>query len=499
MAFILIIVFMGCQKNEYANPYDSTVSPDIWAPQNLLAEQTSLTSTELKWTQREQRIDSFKIEVKRGDADWQVLGYTHKDNMIFVDKAFIPDPIWKIKYRVSAVAWQNFSSYSESTVVPVFAKPVVPIVLRDLGVRIKITWWDIYTNEDGYKLEKTVNGVNWILCSDTIKANSTFYYDNSPELNTQITYRLRARVKGLYSDTTSGNKISTVIAPPSGVALTSLGLTSCRIDWTQADSWTAGYKVDRQIGDNPWQVGWLNLDKATTTFTDTNLPLDQDTRYRVSTRVNSSYSLPDELLYGLAFLDTVTTSNATYSSVNLKTNGIKDGGTSITEWGIVYATTLNPTTATSKLVANTAFNAGYTTTLSGLDNAKTYYIRAYALNRRGVSYGPQKSFIPVQFTLPQMGPTAVELLYSIFINITGAINKDGGTQIIEAGFYYSTKPGVTSSDMKIVINPIKTNGIYSLWGRISNLVPGQRYYIRSFARNSVGMVLGDEIFFTTLN
>jgi len=496
-----VSIFYGCQKTDYDNPHDSSVNTSLWAPQSLTTDQTSLKTVELKWAQPDQRIDSFCIESRRNNGAWKVLGYNDKSQTSFIDSTYIPDAKTPIDYRITAIAFTNKSFSQIKTITPVFGKPYIPAATKEPGVKIKVVWYDTYSNEDGYKLEKKINGGSWMLCADTLRANSTFYYDMNPELNAVITYRISVRAVGVYSDTTSAMPLSTIIAQPTWFTIASLSQTSCRIDWKQGEDWTTGYKVDRQVGNNPWQDSWLKLDAATTTFTDINLPADQDIKYRVSTIVNNSFSLPKDLIYGLAQLDSITTFSPDYSTVKVKSRVLNENGNNVTEWGIVYSNSLNPTTADNKIIANTTGNTEFSTTITGLDNTKTYYIRSYAINRRGESYGPQKTFTPNPFLLPQLSNPVVDLIYYYWITVSGVIRDQGGAQISEAGFVLSTSPGPTINDIKVVssTNFPLTNSTYNLYSQVNNLSVGQTYYIRSYAKNIVGVAYSTEKNFTTWN
>ena len=70
---------------------------------------------------------------------------------------------------------------------------------------------------------------------------------------------------------------------------------------------------------------------------------------------------------------------------------INDGGASITERGLVYGTSANPTTSNTKVIAGTGTGT-FTATLSPLASQQTYYVRAYAINTYGTSYGNQVQF-----------------------------------------------------------------------------------------------------------
>ena len=68
-----------------------------------------------------------------------------------------------------------------------------------------------------------------------------------------------------------------------------------------------------------------------------------------------------------------------------------DGGASVTERGVVYSTSTNPTTASNKVISGNG-TGSFTCNLTGLQPNTTYYVRAYAVNSIGTSYGEQESF-----------------------------------------------------------------------------------------------------------
>lgn len=91
-----------------------------------------------------------------------------------------------------------------------------------------------------------------------------------------------------------------------------------------------------------------------------------------------------------AVLTTNAVTNIASTTVDAGGNITSDGGTAITERGIVYGMGNNPTTNNTKVVASTAGTGSFSVTMSGLTPATLYYVRAYAINGGGTStsYGP---------------------------------------------------------------------------------------------------------------
>ncbi|WP_188495857.1 rhamnogalacturonan lyase family protein, partial [Flavobacterium palustre] len=88
-----------------------------------------------------------------------------------------------------------------------------------------------------------------------------------------------------------------------------------------------------------------------------------------------------------AVLSTLAVTNVSATTAETGGNITSDGGTAITERGIVYNTSGNPTTGNTKVVASTAGSGSYNVIIPNLNPATLYYIRAYAINSAGTSYG----------------------------------------------------------------------------------------------------------------
>ena len=72
-------------------------------------------------------------------------------------------------------------------------------------------------------------------------------------------------------------------------------------------------------------------------------------------------------------------------------NIVSDGGTEIIKRGVCWSTEQSPTIADS-VTADGGGLGSFTSSLTGLDEGTTYYVRAYATNRAGTAYGEVKSF-----------------------------------------------------------------------------------------------------------
>jgi hypothetical protein len=93
---------------------------------------------------------------------------------------------------------------------------------------------------------------------------------------------------------------------------------------------------------------------------------------------------------------TVTTTTAdsiTTTKARSGGNVISDGNSSIIARGVVWSTLPNPTVALTTKTTDGSGTGIFTSNITGLTTNNTYYVRAYATNAIGTSYGLQDTFV----------------------------------------------------------------------------------------------------------
>ncbi len=175
-----------------------------------------------------------------------------------------------------------------------------------------------------------------------------------------------------------------------------------------------------------------------------------------------------------------------------------DGGTPITSRGVCWSnTTASPTIANAKTINGTGIGT-FTSLISGLLPATTYYVRAYATNANGTAYGPVLNFSTQPNITVPFGITT-----SLMSSITqtsalggGSITDDGGSTISARGVCWSNSISPPTISNNTTNNG---NGIGSFTSSIFGLTTGITYYVRAYATNNVGTGYGNVITFTTLS
>ena len=94
-------------------------------------------------------------------------------------------------------------------------------------------------------------------------------------------------------------------------------------------------------------------------------------------------------------MPTVTTNIVnfiTYTSAVCGGEVVSDGGMEVTARGVVWSTVPEPTVNLSTKTVDGSGLGTFMSTISGLEQNTTYYVRAYATNAAGTSYGEQRVF-----------------------------------------------------------------------------------------------------------
>jgi hypothetical protein len=133
----------------------------------------------------------------------------------------------------------------------------------------------------------------------------------------------------------------------------------------------------------------------------------------------------------------------------------------------------------------------FTSLLSGLSEGQTYYVKAYAVNTYGTSYGEEISFVP-SAVIPTVTTAAVTVTSAVTAKGGGEVTDDGGTDITARGVCWNTTSAPVVSDNHTA-NGTGTGTFTSI---ITGLTEGVTYYLRAYAVNQKGTAYGSQEVFT---
>ena len=230
--------------------------------------------------------------------------------------------------------------------------------------------------------------------------------------------------------------------------------------------------------------------------------LEEDTKYYVrayaTNNAGTSYGNENSFTTGQTTTSpTVITDDITNITQTTATSGgnvTSDGGASVTVRGVCWSTSQNPTTA-DNLTTDGSGIGTFTSSLTGLTAYTTYYVRAYATNSAGTSYGNQKEFTTLpDITVPTVSTAPVTNITTNSATSGGTVTDDGGAFVSARGVCWSTSQNPTLAD------PYTTDGTGtgSYVSQITGLSSNTTYYVRAYATNSAGTSYGNQQTFTTL-
>lgn len=232
-------------------------------------------------------------------------------------------------------------------------------------------------------------------------------------------------------------------------------------------------------------------------FTSNLINLKPNTSYYLrayaTNKIGTTYgnSIYFKTLSGIAELVTNNPDSIMATAFKISGEISQAGGADIIERGFCLALYTNPTISDTK-ISNGDGLGSFTSTIHDLNPASTYFVRAYATNRVGTTYGNEVS-LTTQTGIINLTTTPISHVKAFSATLGGDITDDGGTSISSRGICWSTTPNPTTDNNTILNGTGK--GVFT--SSLSGLTHETTYYVRAYANNSFGTYYGNEVSFTT--
>ena len=482
-------------KNEVITPSYTSADIECWIECNVKFNQAKV---ECALTQDFQSPIVVAMEQSKGKYVAQVVDLQY-DTTYYVR--------YIISNRMSAMTYDKIKSFKT-------LKPSVPTVQLDSVANI----WDVTANACAQIIKDGGLPVTeWGICLKvSTGADSLFMKADSQSLSQQIvcaglqpntTYRVHAYAKNAVGTGYSEERTFTTFALPtvetkdvSNIKLTT-ALLSGMLVFNGNDSATVkgfcwGLKTNPTIDGNQ-----VVVDTVSNAYTYLLSNLKDETKYYVRAyarnKIGVTYGEEKTFTTQAAVVPVVsTTAASSITSVSAKVGGnvTADGGAEVTERGICYSTTKNPTTASTKLASGKGMGS-YVCDLTGLQANTTYYVRAYAINKKGTAYGEEVTFTTNKNIVPPTVTTsAVTQITETTAVAGGNVTADGGASVTERGVVYSTSQNPTTANTK----KVSGSGTGAFTCNLTGLQASTTYYVRAYAINEKGTSYGEQVTFKTL-
>jgi hypothetical protein len=194
----------------------------------------------------------------------------------------------------------------------------------------------------------------------------------------------------------------------------------------------------------------------------------------------------------------------TTNSATLGGTVVSDGGSAITQRGVVYAATaLNSSPQIGGANVTTLVSSGsqpaFTATAIGLSPGTSYSFKAFATNSLGTSYTSPASSFTTSAAAPSVSGATATSITSSSATLGSEVTGDGGAAITARGFVYAVTG--TNSDPQIGGTGVTTLPVGGTTGvftaNAANLTAASSYSFKAFATNNVGTTYTPAATFTT--
>jgi titin len=255
----------GPNHSAYSNVASATTGSAAAAPSNLNATAVSSSRIDLTWTDNSTNEGGFKMERSTDGVSFAQIAILTPNTTSYSSTGLNASTTYH--FRVRAYEGTNNSAYSNVGTATTQPSPAAPSNLTATAVsssRINLAWTDNATNEAGFKLERSTDGVNFTLAA-YLSANATSFYVTNLNASTTYYFRLRAydgNNHSAYSNTASATTQPPPAAPSNLTATPSAGRIT--LNWTDNATNEGGFKLERSTdGINFTQIGILPANTTT--------------------------------------------------------------------------------------------------------------------------------------------------------------------------------------------------------------------------------------------
>lgn len=198
-------------------------------------------------------------------------------------------------------------------------------------------------------------------------------------------------------------------------------------------------------------------------------------------------------------LPAVTTTDVTSITTNSAVSGgenIDNGGGTISEYGICWSETANPTIENDTLHhLGEPLMTDYSFTMTGLDENTTYHVRAYVTNEAGTAYGEDKEFSTAAYVAPTVTTGTVAATSATaatgHVTLTNAGNIGDVTEI---GLCWGTENDpVVGTSNHAAASAHEVGTAYEV--SFDDLTALTTYYVRAYAMVGTDYYYGSSVSF----
>jgi hypothetical protein len=189
----------------------------------LAAEALSTTENIITWDTSENNGRGFRLErSSNGTAEWKSIAVVAPGTTEYIDSGLRPDTLYYYRLRLSQADTSNVvSAKTEPLAETALAAPASLRVVSDAPQQLTLTWEDVSSNETGFAVERSTDGLNFTTIKITGPNMTSFVDENLvPAI---YFYRVRSfsgdtysRYSGVASVTVRGESVESGAAEAEG-------------------------------------------------------------------------------------------------------------------------------------------------------------------------------------------------------------------------------------------------------------------------------------------
>ncbi len=251
-------------------------------PSGLTASAISGTRIDLSWSDVSGET-GYKIERSLDGIVFTPLTTVAADQTTFSDLTVSPNTQYFYRVRAANDAGDSDASLVANATTPMVA-PAAPSGLAAVagpGLIVNLTWTDGSNNEDGFRIERSTDNVNFAQIVGVF-SNKTTYADTSVVAGQQYYYRVIAYNNAGLSP---ASNVATATAPtapaaPSGLAAVAGSSAQITLNWTDNANNETGFRIERS-SDNITFAPITTLAANAISYIDASVVNGQTYSYRV--------------------------------------------------------------------------------------------------------------------------------------------------------------------------------------------------------------------------
>lgn len=294
-----ILAFSSNNISEASNSYYYLGS--FPAPDGLVYEIVTFGEINLEWNDNSNGEDGFMLDRRLLGESWEVPYQEFPaDTESFTDTGLETGS--QVSYRISAFSGEFQSAYDQLFFIDVIVDPPGGLgsFLENIHT-ISLYWIDNIDGEDGYKIDREVNGT-WTNEFFITDPNAENYTDYNVPVNSSVRYRVYVYSGDFNGEQGLTDMQDTTIDAPTGLYHILDGLNSLTLHWSDVISGENGFIIDRYTEDGGWQQQYGSTSANSETWTDTDLTYGSILKYRVYAyygEENGDFAETDEIIVEL--------------------------------------------------------------------------------------------------------------------------------------------------------------------------------------------------------